>query len=254
MMLFESDFRHKLLFVSFKPQSQLQNTSDIQSWKEAWTKELAGWHSPYKAIIDLRELQMATTHPDLKPALERLFAFLAKFFLKKAVAWGGSAANPADLWPIPWVATEDEALALLQVRGARSTTPGDFRSQIMIDNHFEQQVVEINFGEPVTLEAEHVRILRSKLTNNLTQWHSRWSLLIDCSKLTISEVAHEEFRKMEKFLSGFFLDKIVGYNPMKRGMTYPFPCYLARHRAAAELKDGTTASGRKANCNERKSS
>ena len=70
--------------------------------------------------------------------------------------------------------------------------------------------------------------------------------------LTIKKELFEDFAKLEKYLSGFFMKKILGYSPQSRKSEYPFQVYLARHKAASMLEASGTNSGKEANCSSRK--
>src|SRR5690606_2603525 len=109
--------------------------------------------------------------------------------------------------------------------------PSDFRSAIQIQNHFRQHVMEVGLAGPVVIsETEQVQILRSKIMNNLTQWHSKWSLLFDCTNLEIDPATHPQWELMFRAFRGFFMKDVVGYSPKGPKETYPFPVYRARHR------------------------
>ena len=250
---FESDYQKKVLYVSFGPGSQIRDRTEIDPWRAQWTEVLKSWHSPYKAIIDCRNLQILGTSPDVQGALDRMFRLLKSFFLRKVAGWGRQEGKGHESLPFEVFSTEAEALEALGIR-ERVPKAGtdDFRAMIHIDNHFEQKTVELSFQGPVSLDKEKLVILKSKLTNNLMQWHSQWDLLVDCSNLEIPEPEWEEFQKMLRFFKGFFLRDLVGYSPAAKGLSYPFPVYRARHRAAALIKGDGTESGRDANCNTRK--
>ncbi|MBI2603353.1 MAG: hypothetical protein HYW48_09890 [Deltaproteobacteria bacterium] len=247
---FESDFQKKILAVSFPKMTVLGNVSDVESWRKLWMEQLKAWHSPYKAIIDCSHLRIASDS-EVQKALERMFNFLARFFLKKVVGWGNGKG--LEHLPFEVLAEEEEALAALGLREKQPRKASeDFRSLIHLDNHFEQKVVELSFAEPVALDKGRLVVLKSKLTNNLMQWHSHWNLLIDCTNLEIPPELNEPFQAMIRFFKGFFLSEMVGYHPQGKGKSYPFPTFRARHRAAAHLKSDTLESGRDANCAERK--
>ncbi len=172
--------------------------------------------------------------------------------MKKAVMFGIdpelAAVVPFDSYP-----DEDAAMDAIGLRARVQREPGDFRSSIQFQNHFRQHVVELNFaGDTVIDSKEKVAILRSKMTNNLMHWHSAWSLLIDCSQLEIKAEVFEDFESMVKFLKGFFLKEIYGYQPKDKTFTYPFKTYRARHNAAGRLEAEGLFSGEDANCNSRK--
>lgn len=242
---FESDFQKKILFVSFPANTVIKDKNDLDLWKKQWTEVLKSWHSPYKAVIDFSNARMEDDSEDFKNALTRMFEFLKRFFLRKVVAWG--LQSPWKDLPFESVQTEEEALQAVGLRERVRLPSEDFRSLIHLDNHFEQQNVELAFLEPVVLSKDKLAILRSKMTNNLMQWHSHWRLIIDCTNLEIPEESLASFESMVRFLKGFFLEDIVGYSPVK-GRSYPFPVFRSRHKAAAQVKGSGTESGRDAHC------
>lgn len=247
---FESDYRARLLRLSFEDQTSIQDLKSLNQLKTSWLSCLATWHSPYKALIDFNKVQ---TSEKLRDDWERLWNFLKGFHLRKVVGFSAQASQKQTYFPCEVFANEEEAAKALGIRDHKVSSKGDFRSLIQFDNHFEQQVVELAFRDPVVIDnREKVSTLKSKLMNNLNQWHSTWNLLIDCSHLKISPDLLDDFEKTLVFFRGFFLGKVAGYNNLSKE-TYPFPSYRARHRAAAELKSKEIKSGRTADCSSRKS-
>ena len=254
---FESDYRSKVLMMSFREPFIVARTSDVLKWRSRWTQELKSWHSPYKALIDCTNLNLAAEPgQDIGKSLETMMAFLKGFFLKNAVGFGYAKDKGHDLLPFEVLESEEEARKKAGIRtGSGSMGRDDLRSRIMLDNHFKQHVVEVTFSDLVHLETEtHLKLFSDKLTNNLMQWHSGWSLLIDCSKFKIEDSLSESFAHMEKRFKGFFLKKLIGYSPITPQETYPFKVFRSRHRAAAELESEGLFSGEDADCQSRKQS
>ena len=51
--------------------------------------------------------------------------------------------------------------------------------------------MEITFANKAVMDdLKKFTMLKSKITNNLMQWHSAWSLLIDVTELEMSESLH----------------------------------------------------------------
>lgn len=251
-VLFESDYQKRLMAVKFLHSPVFSTAKDVEHLKSKWTEALSAWHSPYKASV---ELSGVTINPssEIEREFQKLFSYLTRFFMRKAVGWGAAPGSGCDLLPITIVNTEDEALSELGIRVKRDR-PGDgnFRSQISLENHFEHEVVELAFDAPVTLDSAKITILKAKLMNNLAQWHSSWSLLIDCRHLRIASQAESDFAKLLRVLRGFFLKDVVGYHRAAKDETYAFPCYRSRHRATALLINSGKKSGKEANCQDRK--
>jgi len=249
---FEHDYQHKLMTQSFKEPTVLATLADVQSWRSAWMGALSSWHSPYKVLVDCRNLEVSTT-PEVLQAVDLMVKFFNGFFLRKIVGYGAAEDRGYDRLPFPVLASADAAAIELGVRTPKDRAPSDFRSTIQLQNHFQQHVVELNFSEPVLLlTKEQLQVLRSKLMNNLMQWHSKWSLIIDCTNLEVAPEAVAEFTNILTALKGFFMKKAIGYSPKGAKETYPFDVFRARHRAAAALEAEGTFSGDDADCKSRK--
>lgn len=247
---FEPDYRAKILRIAFTEETSLENKKDVLAWRNQWTQELKSWHSPYKAVIDASRLTVADNE-EVIVALERMHKFLKGFFLRNVAAYGDGASLSA--LPFETFATQEEAAEYLKIRTAAPRAAGDFRSSIQLENHFRQHVVELSFlNEQVIDKVEQVHVLKDKLTNNLMQWHSKWSLIVDCTLLKMEPEVFDEFDKMVRFFNGFFLKKIVGYSPADKDALYPFQVFRARHKAAALLESEGLTSGESADCASRK--
>ncbi len=256
-LIFESDYRSKVLYVSFEEGSCIKESRDVQDMQKQWFKALSSWHSPYKALIDCTNLLFDCDKETdkISDELTKFFKLLSKFFLKKSAGFGRFEEKHHELLPFQVFQTKEEASKELAIR-QRKLDPkiNDFRSLIQFDNHFRQHVVELSFRQEAFFdEVEKIKILESKLMNNLMLWHSSWSLLIDCKNLEFDEKVFSHFERMQKMLTGFFLKKIIGYMPKNRTLKYPFPVYLSRHKSANILKgEIPRVSGDDANCASRK--
>ncbi len=252
---FEHDYQNKIMTQAFTEPFVLNTEQDVQAWRQLWMDALKSWHSPYKSVINGEKLSLASTadRESIRSAFLRLEKLMSGFFLKKAVIYGLDPELAAVV-PFDSYADEETAMDAIGLRKREKKEPGDFRSSIQLQNHFRQHVVELSFGADTNIDSkEKVQILRSKMTNNLMQWHSAWSLLIDCSQLQISEEVFPEFEAMLRFFKGFFLKEIYGYQPKSKELTYPFKTFRARHNAAGRLESEGLFSGEDANCQSRKS-
>ena len=248
---FEHDYQHKLMQQRFATGSVLCDADAVRAWRQQWMAQLSSWHTPYKALIDCQHL---TLHDDaqLKEALETLLTFMQKLFLRKAVGFNRQEGSHHELLPFAVVATEAEARQELGVRTQARPRGDDVRSQIVIQNHFRQQVVELSFSVPFVLDSDDkLAVLKSKLTNNLAQWHSKWSLLIDCANFNIDAPYRQQFAELEVFLRRYFLQKTVGYNRRGSEQDFPFAAFRAKHKAALQLERDTTVAGDEAHCRTR---
>jgi len=256
-LIAESDYRAKVLFLSFESLCVLKSPSDVRKLQTEWFEILKTWHSPYKAVIDGRNLKIESQDEfSIKTEFERLKKLLERFFLRKAVAYGVEEKTSSKVFPFENFSTEEEALEALNLRdfSKKNRELSDLRSLIAFDNHFKDETIELSFLAPVYFkEKKDLAILKSKLMNNLMLWHSGWNLLVDCSKFSIEESLFGDFSLFEKSLKGFFLKQVIGYNPSESGLVYPFPVYRSRHKAVLNFEDQSKGKGDVSNCATRKS-
>lgn len=249
----QNDFQSKLMIQSFDEATQLTTKADVLAWKQAWLGALQKWHSPYKVIVDCSNL--TSVHPDLKKDLEIFAKFFKGFFMRSIIGYSSSDSTQISTLPFEIKDSEEAAREALNIRQRQKVSRGseDFRGAIFLENHFQQQCMELSFTDHVKLDSpEKLAMLKSKIINNLTQWHSPWNLLIDCSNLEVSPELEKNFGMMTKFFQGFFLRQVLGYQPFAKDAPYPFKVYRVRHRAAAELETSAALSGDTANCATRK--
>ena len=196
---FEHDYQQKIMLQAFEETFRLDSPAAIQTWRSTWMQELKSWHSPYKLIIDCTNLIYVDT-PDAQDALKRMLKFFEGLFLRSIVGYGLDPAKGHDKLPFKMVASFEDAQREAGVRGMRDPkAPVDFRGSIQFQNHFAQHVIEMSFSDDVVIDTkEKLDAIKSKLTNNLMQWHSKWSLLIDCSRVTFDPSMRESWEKMEK--------------------------------------------------------
>ena len=245
---FEHDFQHKLMIQTFTTGSIINDTDSVRTWRQLWMAQLSSWHTPYKALIDCQHLTV-NDDPQVEEALATLFKFMQKLFLRKAVGANLQTDCNHQLLPFVVLPTAAEARQELGVRAATRPRGDDLRSQIILQNHFRQQVVELSFSMPFVLDNEHkLTLLKSKLSNNLMQWHSKWSLLIDCSNFSIATTYHSNFVALEKFFQRYFLQKIVGYNVKSSKHDFHFPAFRSKHKAALQLERNNAIAGDEAHC------
>ena len=250
LLEYEPDYRAKVLRMGFKEPVTLENKKDVLKWRSSWMQELKSWHSPYKAVVDATKLKVADSE-EVKSELEMMLKFFNGLFLRKVAAFGPDSSLKS--LPFESFSSEKEASEFLGIREAGPRNASDFRSSIQFENHFQQHVVEMSFLSPQVIDKpEQVQVLKDKLTNNLMQWHSKWSLIIDCTNLNFEPEVFEDFARMEKFFTGFFLKKVIGYSPADKNAMYPFEVFRSRHKAAALLESEGLVSGEDANCQSRK--
>ncbi len=245
---FEHEFQQKIMTQSFVEPFSIESVTDVNRWRSTWMQELKSWHSPYKAIIDCTHLKVADS-PEVREALERMIKFFEGLFLKSAV---GFSPHPDQVQALPFdvVATFEEAQTKAGVRGMRAPNAAvDFRSMIQLQNHFAQHVVEMSFSEDVVIQSkDQIATLKGKLTNNLMQWHSKWSLLVDCTRVEVTAEMGTEWTALMRYLSGFFMKTCIGYSPKVAAETYPFKVFRARHKAVAGLEAEGMFMGNDAQC------
>lgn len=248
----ENDFQQKVMSQSFAGPTTIATPADVQTWRSQWMAALGSWHSPYKLIVDCSQLTIEGGD-EVKKALDVMLRFFNGFFLRKAVGFGRDEAKGHGALPFPVHTTEEEAAVDAGVRQAKTREPTDFRSTIQLQNHFQQHTIELNFSVPVVLSTkEQLTTLKSKLMNNLMQWHSKWNLLVDCTNLEVAPELRPDLERLLKGLTGFFMKQAIGYSPKGAKDTYPFEVYRARHKAAAIIEGEGNFSGDKADCKSRK--
>lgn len=252
---FEHDYQQKIMAQSFSEPCTLASAADVNKWRSTWMQELKSWHSPYKAIIDCSALTVEDS-PAVKDALDRMIKFFEGLFLKSVVGFTTNDPSTLKVLPFEVVGSFEEAQTKAGVRGVRSpTAAADFRATIQFQNHFAQHVIELSFSEPVVIDSkEQITTLKSKITNNLMQWHSKWSLLVDCTNVQFSPSIKEEWDKTAKYFTNFFMKTCVGYSPKGDREAYPFATYRARHKAVAMLEAEGMFMGNDAHCRSSKAS
>jgi hypothetical protein len=248
-LTFEHDFQKKIMQQAFTGPYELDSLGAVVAWRAAWTSELKSWHSPYKALVDCRHLKVSD-EPKVVQGITTMLKFFEGLFLKQIIGYGFDESLGHKLLPWEMFATADEAGAKYGLGRVRQPSAHqDFRSQVQLQNHFAQHVVELSFAEKIEISApEQLDILKSKLTNNLMQWHSKWSLLVDCTNISFSEESKLQFAPLDKYLKGFFMKAVIGYSPSASAESYPFPVYRARHKAVAQLEAEGNFMGNDALC------
>ena len=252
---FEHDYQQKIMVQTFEQPYTIDTPKAVQAWRSAWMQELKSWHSPYKLIIDCSQVSFVSS-PEVDAAMATMFKFFDGLFLRSCNGYGLDPAKGHEKLPFPMVSTFEEAQRAAGARGMRDpTAPADFRASVQFQNHFAQHVVEMSFSEPVVIDSkDKIIIIKSKLTNNLMQWHSKWSLLIDCSNVQFDPAFKEQWAGVDTFLRGFFMKTAIGYSPSDPVRTnYPYETFRARHAAVARLEDEGLFMGNDAHCRSKKS-
>lgn len=247
---FEHDFQQKIMQQAFEEPYLLDSPQAVQKWRSTWMQELKSWHSPYKLIVDCTNLSVIQS-AEISDALSRMLRFFEGLFLKSIVGFGFDVQKGHEHLGFRVVATFEDAQREAGVRGLRSATaPADFRESIQFQNHFAQHVIEMSFSDDVVIDSkEKLQAIKSKLTNNLMQWHSKWSLLVDCSRARFSPNLQQDWPKLESFFKGFFMKAVIGYSPCDETReNYPFKTFRARHAAVAQLENEGHFMGNEAQC------
>lgn len=250
-LIFEPDFKSKILFIHFEVGSHLEKQEDVLSMREQWMQALKAWHAPYKALINCDHLTIIPSEGTAK-ALKIMGKILSGLYLKKAACFKDGAKDSIGLMPFDAFNSEEEASAFLNIRSPKKPTGGkDFRSLITLDAHFKDQVIEMSAVEPICFdEKSKITALKEKILNHLMQWHSGWNLVIDCQNITFDQSLEADVKKLIKVLKGVFMKQIIGYG--SRQNNYPFDVYLSRHKAMTFLEQEHFTSGDEANCKSRK--
>ncbi len=249
---FDHNYQKKVMIQSFGEKVVIDSPDKVQKWRSLWMGALSSWHSPYKLLIDCENLWVKSDDSAVVDALSRMFSFFKGFFLVKTIGYHevleqGHGGLPFEFLP------KEQAFEKFRLNAAAlEAKPGDFRSELQLMNHFRQQTIELSFRTLVSLDSkEKLDILRSKLLNNLNQWHSHWHLLIDCTSLEVSPDLFDDFSHFERFFRGVFMRSVVGY-AARVGHEYPFKAYRSRHKAVASLAVESHLAADEANCQSRK--
>jgi hypothetical protein len=247
---FEHDFQQKIMTQSFTEPLVIDSSATIKAWRSLWTQELKSWHSPYKLIIDCSNVTyQGSSETDRELGL--MFRFFEGLFLKSTVGFGFKASAGHQSLPFKVLESFEDAQREAGVRGLRYPgAPADFRASIQLQNHFAQHVIEVSFSDDIIIDSrEKIEDFKSKLTNNLMQWHSKWSLLIDCTRVRFTDEMQADWKKLEAYFRGFFMKAVIGYSPQieYRG-AYPFQTFKARHAAVAKLESEGLFMGNDAQC------
>ncbi len=252
---FNSDYQKKILHIRFGEGTDLSTPEQVQELKTLWLKALKTWHSPYRALIDCQHLRFQVPQPlAQKKALATLFAMLEKLFLKKALGFNLQDQYVGFELPFEIAASEDEARSRFGLDRAKVVKNENFRDLIQIDNHFRQYFMEVSFTLPAIFDdSAKIKILKDKIMNNLMQWHSPWTLLLDAANLEVKAELVEEFAKALGYFKSLFLQEIITYG-QNQGEPLPFNHKRLRHVALNFIKaPGNAAPAGEANCSTRKS-
>lgn len=246
---FENHFALKVVVIYFPNGYHIANETDLTELKNAWTKNLKSWHSPYTCLFDLRNFYI---DKDFEPQFNKLILFFKNFFMRKIIGFYDEKSNKVEV-NFETVLGYEQAAAQTGLARTFDRKATDLRSKIQFDNDFNAHVMEISFiSDTDFITKEDIEVLKAKLQNNLMLWHSPYSVIINCINCTFSEEAKNEFTKIEKFLRAFFCKKIIGYSPKEQKEAYPFLTYRSRHLAAGSLENNGLEAGDKANCSTRK--
>ncbi|MDA9951541.1 hypothetical protein N9D31_03090, partial [Oligoflexaceae bacterium] len=82
----ENHFRQKIMQMSFAEPWTIKSKADINLWKTQWTSELSSWHSPYKLLLDIKNLKIEN-YDGVEKDLDLLFKLFKGFFLRKAASF-----------------------------------------------------------------------------------------------------------------------------------------------------------------------
>jgi hypothetical protein len=84
--------------------------------------------------------------------------------------------------------------------------------RVEFENHLSARVIEVQFPEGLSITStEDLNKLKVAWSDNLKRWHSPYSCLFDCRKLTVSQDMRPEFEKLIAFFKKFFMKNILGF-------------------------------------------
>lgn len=249
---FEPHYQRRVLSIEWDEAQRRHTAVEWEILKKAWVAQLKSWHYPYTALVWVREHAL---QPDDVGALRKMVLFLKKFHLRKIHFINETRLFEESETPDWYVhhLNYEEAGLCLEGGAVPKEAGSDFKSLIQIENDFNAHVMEISFLDHFVLsEKSQIKTLQTKVTNHLKAWHSPYSLLIDCSKWTMSADMTKEFESFLRFLKAFFCKVVLGYSPKGTKEEYPFVTFRSRHLAAAQLEHEGITQGSVANCSTRR--
>lgn len=84
--------------------------------------------------------------------------------------------------------------------------------RVEFENHLSARVIEVQFPDGLGIaNTEDLNQLKAAWSDNLKRWHSPYSCLFDCRKLSVSQEMRPEFEKLIAFFKKFFMKSIIGF-------------------------------------------
>lgn len=251
---FENHLSKRVIEIFFDEGFDIVSREDLDDLKNQWMANLKKWHSPYTCVLDCRRLKI---DPSMQADFARLIDFFKKFFMKKIVGFSDGTAGAADPSEYPFPVHRDYAAAIAETGLGREGGLGRdltrLRDRIQIDSDFSAHVIEVSFLAPTAFEtSDDVRTLREKIQNTLMQWHTPYSLVFNVENCRFNAEAKAAFAALERFVSGFFCQAIVGYGVSAEPEGFPFKVFRARHKAVGTLSHQGLQTGDSANCGSRR--
>lgn len=105
-------------------------------------------------------------------------------------------------------------------------------------NHFRERVMEVQLPNGLVLDDEEtVRFLSQQWSQNILNWHTPFSCVLDCSHLRIAPGQVKTFQRFINHLRSFSMKKIIGFCESEAqrlelaGVELPFDLALGRDTA-----------------------
>jgi hypothetical protein len=248
---FENHFSDRLMEISFESNATIAIDSlpRFLELQRRWSDNIMEWHTPYSCLVYIGGLTIA---PSTQKEFARMLTMFRGFHMRKIVGIiGPERSEILETEKSAFLAvgfdalysTRDEAIKALGHRGIHgaSANDGSTRNNIHIENFFDAEYMEISFATPTVMaDADDVQELRTRVEYAIHQWHSGYSIVVDCSKLSVASSTYCEFEKMEAFLRAFFCKGFFGYSP-REGENYPFQIFLAKHLALENVAKGVNS-------------
>lgn len=235
----QNSFAQRLMEISFSKPLNIETGEPLHELREAWTDNLRHWQTPYSCLVDCRNI--VSIAPAEAKAFRRLISHMRVLFMRRIVGWIDEdtvlTTEVRARLPFDVIVGYANALDRLGIRPPSfcSSPRADLRTRILIENNFEQRLIEISFlGDVVFRNKCDVDILQAKLENNLYLWHTGFGLLINCSRCHVHEEAREPLHKLEHFLRTFFCKQVVGFGTA-REKAFPFMVKHSRDDAIAQF-------------------
>jgi hypothetical protein len=238
---FISDYENRVLYQSFDEPYVIAQKADLILWKQAWMRELATWHFPYRTLIDCSSIRIVD--PKVAGEIDALITHFKSLYLNSVVGYGRSEEAGHDALPFEVFTDEQAAVTALRLKkrdGIRSRVGGG--QPFQLTTHIGDAFIELTFFHEVDAASSELWVsLKNALLGQLMQIHTPWILLIEVSQFkNLTQHDWEAFNKLTGLLTTLHLLKTVGYLASSRALpaeeAFPFEVHPSRQHALASIR------------------